>query len=174
MKNETFDNRPDNTLPEGSHADSDKQRLEFLTYEVQRLRSRLGWVSGLSFAVLILASILAGLTLSVKLRQDQQTQQVGALAGDKAGDETQIDTLSQQVAALNQQVASLSQQVPKDLANQQKATQTQIKQLQTQIQAVDSEAITSQQLNAALQKVQSSSNNGGQLTIPSSPASGSQ
>lgn len=172
MTDETFHDRPNDPLTEGSYVNPDKQRLELLTYEVQRLRSRLGWVSGLSFAVLILASILAGLTLSVKLRQDQQTQQFGALAGDKAGDESQIDTLSQQVAALNQQVASLSQQVPNDLANQQKATQAQIKQLQTQIQKVDSEAITGPQLNEALQKVQSSSNEG--LITPSSPAPGSQ
>lgn len=173
MTDETFHNRPDDPLSEGSYVNPDKQRLEQLTYEVQRLRSRLGWVSGLSFAVLILASILAGLTLSVKLRQDQQTQQVGALAGDKAGDKNQIDTLSQQVAALNQQVASLSQQVPKDLANQQKATQAQIKQLQTQIQAVESEAITSQELNEALQKAQSSSSSAVPIA-PSSPTSGSQ
>lgn len=175
MTNETFHNRPgDDPIPEDSYVSPDKQRIDLLTYEVQRLRSRLGWVSGLSFAVLILASILAGLTLSVKLRQDQQTQQVGALAGDKAGDESQIDTLSQQVAALNQQVTSLSQQVPKDLANQQKATQTQIKQLQARIQEVDSEALTSQQLNEALQKAQPSLNSGGQSTTPSSPAPGSQ
>jgi septal ring factor EnvC (AmiA/AmiB activator) len=173
MTDETFHNRPDDTLPEDSYVNPDKQRLELLTYEVQRLRSRLGWVSGLSFAVLILTSILAGLTLSVKLRQDQQTQQVGVLAGDKAGDESQIDTLNQQVAALNQQVASLSQQMPKDLANQQKATQAQIKQLQAQIQKLDSEAVSGQQLDEALQKVQPSLNNGG-LTTPPSPAPGSQ
>lgn len=174
MTDETFHNRPgDVPIPEDPYVDPEKQRLDLLTYEVQRLRSRLGWVSGLSFAVLILASILAGLTLSVKLRQDQQTQQFGALAGEKAGEENQINTLSQQVAALNQQVASLSQQTPKDLANQQKATQAQIKQLQTQIQQVESEAITSQELNEALQKVQPSSNNGG-LTTPANPTPGSQ
>ncbi len=174
MTDETFHNRPGgDPVPEDPYVNPEKQRLDLLTHEVQRLRGRLGWVSGLSFAVLILASILAGLTLSVKLRQDQQTQQFGALAGDKAGDESQIDTLSQQVAALNQQVTSLSQQMPKDLASQQKATQAQIKQLQTRIQEVDSEAITSQQLSEALQKAQPSLNNGG-LTTPPSPAPGSQ
>lgn len=176
MADEVFPNKPsdtpasDPTSAPDPYVSPENQRIELLSYEVHRLRTRLGWLSGLSFAVLILASILAGLTLSVKLQQDQQAQRVGALAGDKAGEVDQINSLNQQIAALNQQVTSLSQQVPQDLANQQKATQAQIKQIQAQIQAINSKAVTSDELNKAIQGVQSESNSGGQPTAPSSPA----
>jgi peptidoglycan hydrolase CwlO-like protein len=135
----------------------ENQHLELLSNEVQNLRSRLNWLSGLSVAVLILAAVIAGLMLSVKLQQDQHRQRAETLTGDQTGVESQVKSLNQQVKSLNQQVKSLNQQV-KSL-NQQvaiKASKAQIKPLQAIIQEINSKYITRVQLNTALKEVQQS------------------
>jgi len=171
MPDEIFQNRPsDNPISapyvsnEGDLVNLNQpedQRLEVLFNEVRHLRSRLGWITGLSVASLILAGVLAGLTISVKLRQDRQIQQVGSLTSDKAGVERQVNSLNQQVTSLNQQVALLNQQLP------QKVSQAQLKPLLSIVQELNSKAVTREQLNAALQRLQQPQlNNGGPSLTP--------
>jgi septal ring factor EnvC (AmiA/AmiB activator) len=185
MPGETFQNRSgDNPISApyvSTEADlanlhqAADERLEVLFNEVRHLRSRLGWITGLAVASLILAGVLAGLTISVKLRQDRQVQQVGSLTSDKAGVENQVNSLNQQLVSLNQQMTSLNQQVA--LLNQQlpqKVSQAQLKPLLSIVQELNSKAVTRDQLNAALQRVQQPqlNNEGPSLTpSPSLPAS---
>ena len=185
MSNEIFPHIPNSNPASSSYASTEAellnrqnletQRLELLTDKVQRLHHRLGWMTGLSVAALAIAAAQIGLTISVKLQQDQQTHQVGTLTGNKAGVENQVNSLSQQIAALQQQVTANNQQVTS--LNQQlsrKASQSQVEQLATTIREVNSNAVTKEQLNQALQglqRVQSNSNNGGQSSTASSTAS---
>jgi len=177
MADEIFHNRPsDNPAPDPyvvAEADLvnrhnlENQRLELLSSEVQRLRSRQDLLSGLSVAVLILAGVLAGLMLSTKLQQDHERQKAETLTGDQAGVQSQVKSLNRQVVSLNQQVVSLNQQVAS--LNQQvalKASQAQIKPLQAIIQEINSKYITRDQLNTALQEVQQKLSNGGQSSTP--------
>lgn len=178
MPDEIFHNRPsDNPAPDPylvAEADLvnrhnlENQRLELLSSEVQRLRSRQGLLSGLSVAVLILAGVLAGLVISMKLQQDHQRQKAETLTGDQVGIQSQVKSLNQQVKLLNRQVASLNQQVAS--LNQQvalKASQAQIKPLQAIIQDINSKYVTRVQLNTALQEVQQKLSNGGSSSTPS-------
>ena len=178
MPDEIFQNRPSDDPISAPYVSNEgdlvnlnqpeDQRLEVLFNEVRHLRSRLGWITGLSVASLILAGVLAGLTISVKLRQDRQIQQVGSLTSDKAGVERQVNSLNQQVTSLNQRVTSLNQQVA--LLNQQlpqKVSQAQLKPLLSIVQELNSKAVTRDQLNAALQRLQQPQlNNGGPSLTP--------
>lgn len=177
MPDEIFHNRPgDNPAPNpyvSTEAElvnrsnlENQQRLERLSSEVQRLRRRLGWISGLSVVALALSGVLAGFMFNMKLQQDQQQQLVGTLVSDKAGVQSQINLLEQQVTSLNQQVTSINQQIPKDLSGQLKATQAQLKQLQAIIQEINSKAVTREQLNATLRRIQQNLNNSGQAPTP--------
>jgi len=178
MPDEIYANQPsDNPAPEPyvsteanfvNHHPPENQHLERLAHEVQRLRRQLGWVSALSVAALILAGVLAGLMLSVKLEQDQQKQQVRTLTSHKAEDEHQINSLNQQIVSLNQQMISLNSEVI--LLNQQvplNVSQAQLKPLVTIVDELNSKAITREQLNEALQRIQPKLNNGRQSSTPS-------
>ncbi|MBV8883750.1 MAG: hypothetical protein JO235_07075 [Chroococcidiopsidaceae cyanobacterium CP_BM_RX_35] len=139
----------------------ENQRLEVLFQDVRRLRSRLGLLSGIAIAALLLAAALAGVVISMKQQQDREAQQVGTLTGNKAGVENQINSLNQQVAALNQQLSVVNQQLP------QKVSQAQLKPLISIVQDINSKAVTRDQLNQALQRVQPQklNNGGGTQTI---------
>lgn len=175
MPDETFNNRPGDNPDAGAYVSTDprvnynleNQHLELLSQEVQRLRNRLGWLGGLSALALVLAGTLGGLLLNMKLQQDQQKQQLATLTSDKAGVESQISSITQQVTSLDQQVTSISKQVPQNLPTQIKVTQDQLKQLQASVKEINSKAVTSAQLNAALQQAQRNSNTGGQTLAPS-------
>lgn len=176
MPDEIFNNRPGDNPAPGAYVSADAgpvnysnsdQRLDLLSQEFQRLRGRLNWLGWLSALALVLAGILAGLLLNMKLQQDRQRQQVTSLTGDKAEVESQINLLAQQVTSLNQQVTAMNQQLPKDLPGQLKVTQAQLKQLQASIQKINSTAVTTAQLNTALQRAQRNVSGGGQTLSPS-------
>jgi uncharacterized protein YhaN len=139
----------------GSPEVLENERLEVLFQDVRRLRSRLGWLSGIAIASLLLAAVLAGVVISMKQQQDRQAQQFGMISNDKAGVENQISSLNQQVAALNQKLASTDQQV--SAVNQQlpqKVSQAQLKPLISIVQNINSKAVTRDELNQAIQRVQ--------------------
>jgi chromosome segregation ATPase len=168
MPDEVFHNEPSNipaSAPPVSTEASltepmEEQRLEVLFQEVRRLRSRLGLLSGIAAIALLLAAALAGVVISMKQQLDRQAQQVGLLTGNKAGAQDQINSLNQQVSVLNQKLASSDQQL--SVVNQQlaqKVSQAQLKPLISIVQDINSKAVTRDQLNAALQRVQPQKSN---------------
>ena len=175
MPDEVFQNEPSNIPASAPYVSTgaslgnlepmEDQRLEVLFQEVRRLRSRLGMLSGIAVVALLLAAALAGVVITMKQQQDQQAQQVGTLTGNKAGVENQVNSLNQQVSALNQKLASSEQQL--NVVNQQlaqKVSQAQLKPLVAIVQDINSKAVTRDQLNEALQRVQPQNSNRGGRT----------
>ncbi len=145
----------------------ENQRLDLLSSEILRLKRHLSWSNALAIVSLILAGILAGLMFGLKQQQDQQLRQVSTLNGDKAGVQNQLSSLNQQITSLNQQLTLMNKQmVSLNQQSSQKVSQTQLKPLIAIVQELNSKAVTKDQLNAVLQRVQPKANNGGQLSSP--------
>ncbi|HEY9845720.1 MAG TPA: hypothetical protein V6D03_05935 [Candidatus Caenarcaniphilales bacterium] len=139
---------PDDSLNLG---DLDKQRLAGLAQELRRLYMGVGLLSGV---VLFFVASLSGLTIWLKLEQEQLARQVSSLSAVKA----EVD----RVRNLETQVNVLSQKVPKELSSQRKSTQDQLKKLQTRIEAVNARVTTSDQASKNLLQVLQGLNAGGQ------------
>jgi hypothetical protein len=127
-----------------NHEDLQKQPLDAIILEVQRLQRRLSFLAGFLLPTIVLAGILAGAGLRLKAEKDELVQQVNLLKIDKAGTQ-QVKSLESQVNLLKQEKLKFSRQL--------KADQAQLKKLQNRIEEVNTKAINSQQVNENLLKV---------------------
>lgn len=177
MTDQNFDHNPDSGLekhpPQGAgrnyatqHSNQEQQRLERLSqdvhdlrqtseanarnhrFEVNRLQNRLGFMTGLSLVVIAsLVGAIAWLGVSLKFEQNQLTEQVRSLDGEK--------NRLEQIQSLENQLKALSQKVPgtEAFTRELNANQARIQDLEARIRQISENSQARQQVIDRLEKI---------------------